>query len=327
MQIGIVGAGDISEEYIKIIKDFNHKIIKIVTKTKTKKNIAFCNKHKVKHHFLDFKEAIDAEPRVDGWIICSSWDSLAKNFKIAIKEKVTFLIEKSILLTSKELIKINSRLSEKQKKKISIGYNRNYYDYVPILLKEMKKNKPKLIIANLPDNYSNIIKAKGGKIKKDLVKYITSHWISFILKILKLNQIKIDLKKFKKYSENNILKSKTFIFDLKTGNKHIPLIINIIPNNPSNIEIALYGKSKNFIISPVEKLDIFDGIKIYRNKKKQNIYVPQKKTYLVKNDFKPGFKKQYYEFINYCVLGNKKNNLLTSVNDLIEVYQICELLD
>ena len=63
MQIGIVGAGDISEEYIKIIKGFNHKIIKIVTKTKTKKNIAFCNKHKVKHHFLDFKEAIDAEPR------------------------------------------------------------------------------------------------------------------------------------------------------------------------------------------------------------------------------------------------------------------------
>ena len=276
MQIGIVGAGDISEEYIKIIKGFNHKVIKIVTKTK--KNIAFCNKHKVKHHFLDFKEAINAEPRVDGWIICSSWNSLAKNFKIAIKEKVTFLIEKSILLTSKELIKINSTLSEKQKKKISIGYNRNYYDYVPILLKEMKKNKPKLIIANLPDNYSNIIKAKGGRIKKDLVKYITSHWISFILKILKLNQIKIDLKKFKKYSENNILKSKTFIFDLKTGNKHLPLVINIIPNNPSNIEIALYCESKNFIISPVEKLDIFDGIKIYKNKKKTKYLCTSKKN-------------------------------------------------
>lgn len=327
MQIGIVGAGYISEEYIKIIKSFNHKVVKIVTKTKSKKNIAFCKKYRIKKHFLNFKEAINSEPRVDGWIICSSWDSLAKNFKIAIKEKVTFLIEKSILLSSKELIKINSTLSKNQKNKISIGYNRNYYDYVPILLKEMKKNKPKLIMANLPDNYSNIIKTKGRKIKKNLTKYITSHWISFILKILKLNKIKIDLKKFKKYSENNILKAKTYIFDLKTGNKNIPFIINIIPNNPSNTEIAFYCESKNFIMSPVEKLDIFDNIKIHKNKKKQNIYIPQKKTYLVKNNFKPGFKKQYYEFINYCILGNKKNDLLTSMNDLIEVYQICELLD
>ena len=41
IKIGIVGSGNISEEYIKVIKFFNHKVLKIVTKTKSKKNIIF----------------------------------------------------------------------------------------------------------------------------------------------------------------------------------------------------------------------------------------------------------------------------------------------
>ena len=327
MQIGIVGASEISEEYIKIIKSFKHKVLKIVTKTKSKKNIKFCQKYKIKYHYTDFQNAINSEPRVDAWIICSSWDSLAKNFKLAIKSNIFFLIEKSILLTVKELVKINNTLSVKQKKMISIGYNRSHYDYIPTLLKEMKRNKPQCIIANLPDNYSSVIKKKGNKIQRHLVKYITSHWIALILKILKINKIKIELKKIKKYSENNILKTKTYIFDLKQGTKTLPLIINIIPNNPSNTEISFYCKSKNFKISPAEKLDIFYDIKIYRNKKKQNIYLPQKKSYLVNDYFKPGFKKQYNDFINCCVLRKKNSNLLTTIDDLIEIYKICELLN
>ena len=327
MKIGIVGASGVAEEYIKVIKSFDHKVLKIVTKTKSKKNIKFLKKYKIKNHSLDFNEAINSEPKVDGWIICSSWNSLAKNFKIAIKANIPFLIEKSILLTSKELSKISNSLSVKQKKIISIGYNRNYYDYVPILLKEVKKNNLKCIIANLPDNYSNIIKKKGKKIKKHLVKYITSHWISLIMKILKLNKIKINIKDFKKYSEKNILESKTYIFDLKLANKILPLIINIIPNNPSNTKIVLYCKKKNFVMSPIEKLDIFNGLKIFKNKKKQNIYIPSKKTYQVNDFFKPGFKRQYHDFINQCILKNKKSILLTTVDDLIDIYKVCELLN
>ena len=46
IKVGIVGSGKISEEYIKVIKFFNHKVVKIVTKTKSKKNIFFVKKIK-----------------------------------------------------------------------------------------------------------------------------------------------------------------------------------------------------------------------------------------------------------------------------------------
>ena len=46
IKVGIVGSGKISEEYIKVIKFFNHKVVKIVTKTKSKKIIFFVKKIK-----------------------------------------------------------------------------------------------------------------------------------------------------------------------------------------------------------------------------------------------------------------------------------------
>ena len=42
IKLGIVGSGNISEDYIKVIKFYNHKVLKIVTKTKSKQNIIFC---------------------------------------------------------------------------------------------------------------------------------------------------------------------------------------------------------------------------------------------------------------------------------------------
>ena len=37
INVGLVGSGVIAEEYIKVIKSFNHKVIKFVTKSKSKK--------------------------------------------------------------------------------------------------------------------------------------------------------------------------------------------------------------------------------------------------------------------------------------------------
>ena len=158
IKIGIVGSGDISEEYIKIINFFGHTVLKIVTKTKSKKNILFCKKHKIKHHYLDFDKSIKSGPKVDGWIICSSWDSLKENLLISIKHDIPILIEKSIIISSNDLLKIKSKLKKNQLRKISIGYNRNYYDFIPYLIKKIKKEGLNVISANLPEDYKALLR-------------------------------------------------------------------------------------------------------------------------------------------------------------------------
>jgi hypothetical protein len=324
IKIGIVGSGDISEEYIKIINFFGHTVLKIVTKTKSKKNILFCKKHKIKHHYLDFDKSIKSGPKVDGWIICSSWDSLKENLLISIKHDIPILIEKSIIISSNDLLKIKSKLKKNQLRKISIGYNRNYYDFIPYLIKKIKKEGLNVISANLPEDYKNIIQRRGKRIKSHLTKYITSHWIALIYNILKNINAKIILKNKNQYYKKNILKSNTIIFDVKKSNKKIPLIINILPNNPMNINISFFSEKVSCVLSPIEKLEIFNGIKIVKNMKKQNKYVPQKKSFFVDNTYKPGFKLQYFDFVNSCILRNKKSLSMTNIDDLVEIYKMCE---
>ena len=175
----------------------------------------------------------------------------------------------------------------------------------------------------LPDPYSKILKNKGNKIKKYLVKYITSHWISLIYKILVLCNIRLSLKRIKSYTSKNILNSKKVIFNLKFKNKEIPLIVSLIPNSPINTSIAFYSTKKNFILSPIENLEIYEKI-IVKKKNNQNIYKPLKKVFKVDETFKPGFRLQYFNFVQSCILNKKRSKFTTTLNDLVKIYEICE---
>ena len=154
-----------------------------------------------------------------------------------------------------------------------------------ILKKRLKKEGIEAVYAYLPESYQSIINKKGNKIKKHLTKYITSHWITLIYNVLKSCNGKIFLNKKFNYSKKNILANNIIIFDININNKIIPLIINILPDNPMNIDISFYSKKKTFVLSPVEKLKVYQNIKILK-KKNQNIYVPIYKNFDVNKKFK-----------------------------------------
>ena len=329
INVGIVGSGVIAEEYIKVIKNFNHNILKVVTKTKSKKNFLFQKKYKIKYHFTNFEDAIEHKSKIDFWIICSSWESLLKNFKIALKYNIIFLIEKSLIISSNELHKLIKKYNNKKLNKISIGYNRNYYDYIPNLINEIKKDKLVSVIANFPDSYKRIIKKRGINIKKNLIKYISSHWICLIYKILKLSNYQINLKNYKIYTNKkyNLMAGKSAIFEISNKNLKVPITMNLIPNNPSNLEIIFITNKKKYVLSPAETLQIFNDLKIIKGKNNQNIYTTKKDIFNVNRSFKPGLKELYKDFVNGCFYNKKKSNLRTSISDLIEVYRICEIFE
>ena len=184
INIGIVGSGKIAGEYAKVIRSFKHNLVTIVSKSLSPKAKKLIKKYNIKKHYFDFETALQDSKNVDGWIICSSWNTLLKNFKSSIKHKKAVLLEKSMPISSYNLKKISSTLTANQKKNFLVAYNRNYYDFLPLLVKKLKKTKPDMISMVLPDPFSQILKKQGPSIKKNLIKYVTSHWISLIYKIL-----------------------------------------------------------------------------------------------------------------------------------------------
>jgi hypothetical protein len=70
---------------------------------------------------------------------------------------------------------------------------------------------------------------------------------------------------------------------------------------------------------------IFDGLE-KKKIKSQNKYIPKSETIIVNDKYKPGFRYQYFNFINKNFF-NKNSCLLTDFENLIKIYEISELLN
>ncbi len=321
LNVGLIGTGRIAMEYKNVINSFNHKIIALVSEKQTS-NKNLLSKFNATKIFNSFKEAINETKEVDCWIICTSWDRLSKNFKIAIKNNLKFLIEKPLII-EKKIYK--NLLKNNKQKNFLIAYNRNYYDYTSKLLNILKKDGLDNIVINMPDPYKNIVKKYGKKINKYLVKFMTSHWIAFFYKIISILNYKI-IKKEK--TKNNESSNKTIVLTLKNkkNSKKIFATINLLPDNNSNLNVDIFSKRTHININPFELIKISKNIRKFRSKS-NNIY-KVKYDYLIVNDkYKPGYRYMYYDFIKSCVLNTEKSYLGTNALDLLEIYKICELLE
>jgi hypothetical protein len=324
IRVGLVGSGKIALEYARVIDSFNHKIEVIVTKNKSRSKKTLIRKYKIQNEIDDFESALKKFPQIDFWIICNATEYLVQNLKIAIKYKVKFLIEKSILIKSKNLKKITNNLKEHEIENFFVAYNRNFYDFIIQLIQILKNDAPKKIIINMADPFTQIIKKRGIKFKRNLVKFMTSHWIALILKILENLNYKIQLKNIIKFFSKGYLGYKFLYFKVKKSKKEILINFNLIPDNPSNTSISFYGK-KNIILSPIEKIHINSGIK-KKMTNNQNIYVPIVNSKKTSDKFKPGFKLMYKSFFEK-VLNKKKNTQLVNIKDLVKIYSICEIFE
>ena len=324
LNIGLVGSGKMALEYYKVIKSFNHKISTIVTKKKLKYDPIF-SKFKFDRQFSSFELAIKNSTDLDAWIICTSWNKLKKYFKLALKYKIVFLIEKSIIISSKELIYIKKKINHYSQNNFLIGYNRNFYDYIEHLISILKKNIPNNIYMHLPEPYAHISRTHKEIKDKDLTLFMTSHWITLILMVLKQLKLRIEFKNYKVFNDRKNL-NKVFIFNITNKGTLIPLIINLAPNNPSNTLIKFCSDKLNIKLSPIETIQIEYDLKKIK-KKNENIYLPKSIIRTVDKTFKPGIRYMYYNFIKTCVLKKKKTILGTNLSDLIKSYQFCEILN
>ena len=320
--IGIIGSGKKAQNYIEIIKSFNHNIAAIVSLSKNQNAKKLVNKYKSElyHDYKDIKKI----KKIDAWIICSKWKNLDKSLKKLIGLNKPLLVEKSITMSSKNLSKFFSE-NKKNSSKVFFAYNRNYYDYIFCLINRLrKKNTLRYIEAKFYDPYSKIIKAKGNDVKKYLPYYITSHWIVFILKIFNLLDIKIINVEKKKIFSSNKFNSVMLIFKLKLNKKIIFFRFVNMPDEPKNHIIEFYLKKGHIQISPIEKMSFIKNIQI-KKKTSENIYMPNVKNVKVDNKYKPGLRALYYSFIKESFF-NQKSALKTSKNDLIQAYKLCEQL-
>ena len=95
LNVGIIGTGKISSEYVRIIKSYNHRIKYFfsITNNKNIYNLAKKNNAKILNSLNDVKNSKD----VDFWIVCTSWKNLRKVFFKLLDISKPVLFEKSMI--------------------------------------------------------------------------------------------------------------------------------------------------------------------------------------------------------------------------------------
>jgi len=326
INLAFIGSGDIAKKHADVVLSFNHKIKTLLTKSKSIKTNSFKKKYKVESHFTNinlFKKNI-IDKKIHAIIVCVNWEESNKVFKNLFDLNIPILFEKSLKMNSLELDKLNNKYNLNN---FYFAYNRNYYDFIPYLSFKHKRYFPEIVLFNLPDTFEKIINKRGDKIIPYLTKYITSHWISFFYIYLKILGISID-KNFNNIDIDRLEIKKSRLLKIFIKNKfNLVFIITLVPNNASNIKVEIFSNKMNFIIEPFEKLRIFNKLNM-KKIKGNNIFSPNNNfECTVDHKFKPGFRSQYYDFINLNFTDNYKSLQSIKVKDLIVIYKICELLN
>jgi len=314
-KFGIIGCGSVAIDHATIIKKLGHKIVLGITKSNKSKNWKLFKKIFPETKFANKISEILDNNEIQYIVSCLPVEEQKKYCKKILSTKKPVLIEKPLHDNFFQLKKIISTTSSTINNKI-IGYNRRYYQTVNILKKRIKKGGLKNVEITISENYPNLIKRYGFKITKNALHVGSSSHIMdlalFLFGPLNLHKKWFYKKKFISYSA--VLSTKN----------NIPIFLNINSHDPITVALkARFDDETLWILSPLEKLQVYRGHNIIERTKKIRIkrYFPKKIFSLAEStNLRPGFYKQMKDFIykNYKLSCKAKESLqlIKLLNDL-----------
>jgi predicted dehydrogenase len=293
--IAIVGAGNIADNYIKIIKKekiFN--ILAITSRTK-KKATKLALKYNIKNIYDSTPQMI-ADHELEGIIILVSADQIFLVTKKLLKYKIPLFIEKPPGLNLNET-KILSKLAKKYKTLNMVCLNRRFYSIFKKGIDIIKK-KGKILGVKIEGH------ERFWKVNKKFNKKIIKSW-------LYANSIHtIDLLRFfggevhDCINFSNSIKQKKgdqFCAAFKFKNKSIGSYTSHW-FSPGGWSVKLFGEGVTVVFDPLEK-----GYSIDKNFKKKLIYCDK-----YDQKYKPGLYRQIMSFKNLI----KDKKILYPAQDL-----------
>ncbi len=300
INIGIIGSGKITNEYLKIIRTLKSFNLEGITSKTNKNSFKMAKKFKIKRVYKNYTEMVNCK-NIDALFVLVSYNNIYKVTLDIIKNKKPIFIEKPPGLTLLETTKL-FKLSQKYKVKNMVGLNRRYYS----IFEKGKKiifSKGKLLGLSIEGherawsknfNLNNWLFANGIH-TIDLINFFGGN---------------IDLKSIyiNKYKGLNSNISCNFKF--KSGALGL---YQAFWFSPGGWSVKLYGEGVTVIFHPLE-----NGYYFLTDNKKR-IISPDKVDLL----YKPGFYKQIKSFQNYLI----KNEKDTNMHDLKSCLKTIKLLD
>jgi len=321
IKFGFIGCGRISRHHADAIKALGHNISACSARPGSRNISEFTKSYQVAKPYYNWREMLKNED-LDALVVAIDWDQTEKLAEDVIASKLPCLIEKPVALSSRRLKTIIDK-NRKLHNKVMIGYNRRFYDFIPVVKKALKEKELISVDLVFPEPLKRLRKLKSEKIKHHILVYSSSHWLDLLRYLMgDIKVIHIHKKRCKKskcdVAYNGLLYSK----------RHkIPVHLKAHFDAPDNTSIAFSFRDAVYKLQPIEVVTVYKGIDILEasGNTRTKTYIPRvEEVFCTNQEYKPGFLKQMKCFIDSCVLEKKKNIEGCTLRDALEVTRLCE---
>jgi len=314
-----IGCGKIAYYHADVIVAYGHQIIGVAARHNSHNITQFSEKYGIKNCYDDFNKMLkELEP--EAIILCTTWDQTENIITEIINWGIPVLAEKPVALTSEKILEIleeTKNLSEN----VLVGYNRRFYDFIPILKQTIIGQTLRSVQLTLPESFTPLLKSNSDFFKDHFLVYMSSHWLDLIIFLLG------DIELLTMHSQTDKEHPVSYHGLLKTISGNIPIHYQSDFDTPQQTSINFVFNSSVWKLCPVEILSIYEGLERIEPTKDYPIrrYMPKLLRKVQTNkQFKPGFYNQMGFFIRHFLNDEPKNDLGCTLKDTLKVTKLCE---
>lgn len=304
MNVGYVGSGPISHFHIPALKNNGFDIEALGTTKNSESSWKICEKYGFVDKYCKggWEEVLNSD--VDVYVICIKIENTLEILEKILEKGKPIFVEKPIDFSLKSLEKIkNNRFVEN----IFVGYNRRYYKTSAELRRLCNSSYGGTVLVNIPDSlYGSRQFISNGCHMIDLARYLLGDF-EIVNKIIK----------------PNIQKNDIDYFSALCRNEKWTIIFNAHSLIPSNFSITINSHKNVFELKPIEKLTIYEGMKIIEPTTEEPLrkYIPKVKYSFTEDClYKPGFDLMYKSFRQFV---DNKNYNYCDFNDAYKTLKCC----
>ncbi len=320
MNIGFIGCGNIANFHADVLK-FLKKELTAAADNNFDSLKQFQIKYNVKSGYYSWKEMLEKESLDAIWVTVS-WNVVDNLLLDILSYGIPTFFEKPVALTPE---KIETAINHfpKMIDKVQVGYNRRFYDFIPLIKLKLDRLKINAIEVHIPESIS-------GNEHKTLLKYLflqnSSHVIDLLYFLLGESEIEV-IKVFRQINSATELPNG---YNGLLRSKNIPIHLIANWNSSTNFGIKFHSDGVLVSLLPIEIATIYYGFEIIEPTRNNPVrqYIPKiKSKYFIENEsaqFKPGFLKQAINFFNTCVENKYKNTQASNLESALYITKLCK---
>lgn len=247
-------------------------------------------------------------PGVDGLVICVPWNEIETIAMEVVGSGLPCLIEKPLALTAEGAKKIRARAGANSSR-IAIGYNRRFYEFMPILREKIASGGLLSVDMDIPE----VVPVWA---KQSYLAYMTSHWLDLVSNLCGDLRLEYQFKGVPSGGVSAILST-----------RGVPVHLRCAPGAPAQISLSFYFQDSVYQLKPVERLSIFGGMEKIVGPTGNSYRPILSAVHEVDSRLKPGFVGQMRFFLENCIQGNATGGQSAcSLEEAVVLAELCDAL-